>query len=83
MYVGIRGKERLTADREEIAVEADTVVYVKAGVELHFHDVADDLAVGPARIRDGFPAHARRDYLRHGATAAAVARRYGTAAKSR
>ena len=45
VYVGISGKGRLTADGEEFDVEADTIVYVKAGVKHHFHDVTDDLTV--------------------------------------
>ena len=45
VYVGISGKGRLTADGKEFDVEADTIVYVKAGVEHHFHDVTDDLIV--------------------------------------
>ncbi len=45
VYVGISGKGRLTADSEEFDVEAGAIIYVKAGVEHHFHDVNDDLTV--------------------------------------
>ena len=45
VYVGISGKGRLTADGEQSDVEAGAIVYVKAGVEHYFHDVADDLSV--------------------------------------
>lgn len=45
VYVGISGKGCLTVDSEEFRVESDTIVYVKAGVEHHFHDVTDDLTV--------------------------------------
>lgn len=45
IYVGIGGKGRLTADGVEFDVEANTIVFVKAGVEHHFHDVTDDLSL--------------------------------------
>ena len=45
VYVGVRGTGRLTADGEVFDVTASSVVYVKAGVEHHFHDVTDDLTV--------------------------------------
>lgn len=45
VYVGIRGIGRLTAGGEEFDIEPGVIVYVKAGVEHHFHDVADDLTV--------------------------------------
>jgi len=45
IYVGVRGQGQLTADGTQHTVEAGSVVYVKAGVELHFHDVVEDLSV--------------------------------------
>jgi mannose-6-phosphate isomerase-like protein (cupin superfamily) len=45
IYVGTSGSGRLTADGEEFHIEAGVIVYVKAGVEHHFHDIADDLTV--------------------------------------
>jgi mannose-6-phosphate isomerase-like protein (cupin superfamily) len=45
IYVGSTGKGQLTAGGKEFDVEAGVIVYVKAGVEHHFHDVADDLTV--------------------------------------
>lgn len=45
IYVGISGKGQLTADGEEFDVEANAIVFVKAGVEHYFHDVTDDLTV--------------------------------------
>lgn len=45
VYLGISGKGRLTADDKEFDVEPGAIVYVKAGVEHHFHDVSDDLTV--------------------------------------
>ena len=45
VYVGLRGKGRLTADGKQYDVDPDTIVFVKAGVEHFFHDVADDLTV--------------------------------------
>lgn len=45
VYVGIKGTGRLTADGDEFDLEADVIVYVKAGVEHYFHDVTDDLTM--------------------------------------
>lgn len=45
VYAGISGKGRLTADDEEFEVEAGAIIYVKAGVEHHFHDVTHDLTL--------------------------------------
>lgn len=45
IYVGVGGRGHLTADGELHQVEVGTVVYVKAGVEHHFHDVTEDLSV--------------------------------------
>ncbi len=45
VYVVISGKGRLTADGEALDVETNSVVYVKAGVDHHFHDVTHDLTV--------------------------------------
>lgn len=45
IYVGVRGQGQLTADGTQHTVEAGSVVYVKAGVEHHFHDVVEDLSV--------------------------------------
>ena len=45
VYVGVGGEGRLTADGEVFDVTANSVVFVKAGVEHHFHDVKDDLTV--------------------------------------
>ena len=45
VYVGISGAGRLTADDQEYDIETGSVVYVKSGVEHHFHDVTDDLTV--------------------------------------
>lgn len=45
IYVGVNGHGHLTADGEEYAIETGSVVYVKAGVEHHFHDVTVDLSV--------------------------------------
>ena len=45
LYVGVNGKGCLTADGEVFNVEASAIVFVKAGVDHHFHDVTDDLTV--------------------------------------
>lgn len=45
VYVGVSGKGRLTADGKVFDVAANSVVFVKAGVEHHFHDVTEDLTV--------------------------------------
>jgi mannose-6-phosphate isomerase-like protein (cupin superfamily) len=45
IYIGIRGHGRLTADGEEFAIESNTIVLVKAGIEHYFHDITDDLTV--------------------------------------
>ena len=45
IYVGVRGHGQLTADGTPHSVEAGSVVFVKAGVEHHFHDVTKDLSV--------------------------------------
>jgi len=45
VYIGVNGTGRLTADGEEFDVEAGTIVFVKAGIEHHFHDVTDHLTV--------------------------------------
>ena len=45
VYVGVSGKGQLTADGEVFDVSPSSVVFVKAGVEHHFHDVTDDLTV--------------------------------------
>ena len=45
VYVGVSGNGQLTADGERYRIEPGSVVYVKAGVEHHFHDVIDDLTV--------------------------------------
>lgn len=45
VYVGIRGKGRLTAGDKVFDVDANSIVYVRAGVEHHFHDVTADLTV--------------------------------------
>ena len=58
IYVGIQGHGQLTANGKQYEVEAGSVVYVKAGVEHHFHDVTEDLSVlvffaGGATVCDG------------------------------
>lgn len=45
MYLAVSGNGRLTVDGQQFVVGANTVVYVKAGVEHHFHDVTEDLTV--------------------------------------
>jgi len=45
VYVGSAGKGRLTAGGEQFEIGPGVIVYVKAGVEHHFHDVEDDLTV--------------------------------------
>lgn len=45
VYVGISGRGRLTADGEQSELNAGAIVYVKAGVEHHFHDVTAELTV--------------------------------------
>lgn len=45
VYVGVRGYGLLTADGMQHTVEAGSIVYVKAGVQHHFHDIAEDLSV--------------------------------------
>lgn len=45
VYIGVRGKGRLTADGDIFDVAKNAVIFVKSGVEHHFHDVAADLTV--------------------------------------
>ena len=45
VYVGISGVGQLTADGEKSVIEPGVIVYVKAGVEHHFHDVTHDLTL--------------------------------------
>ncbi len=45
IYVGVRGHGHLSADGELYEVGAGSIVYVRAGVEHHFHDVTEDLSV--------------------------------------
>ena len=45
VYIGVSGKGRLTSDGKQFNVDAETIIYVKAGVEHYFHDVTDDLTV--------------------------------------
>ena len=45
VYVGISGVGRLTVDQQEFEIEPGAIVYVKAGVKHHFHDVIEDLTV--------------------------------------
>ena len=45
VYVENAGKGRLTAGGEQFEIGPGVIVYVKAGVEHHFHDVEDDLTV--------------------------------------
>jgi quercetin dioxygenase-like cupin family protein len=45
VYHVIRGKARFTADGEESAVKAGTVLYVAAHVEHRFHAIEEDLEV--------------------------------------
>ena len=45
IYVGVSGRGHLTADDEKYEVKTGSVIYVKAGIKHHFHDVAEDLSV--------------------------------------
>ena len=45
VYVGLAGQGCLTADSRTFPMTTNTVVYVKAGVEHHFHDVSEDLSL--------------------------------------
>lgn len=45
VYVGVKGQGRLTADGVVFDVTANSVIFVEAGIEHHFHDVTDDLTV--------------------------------------
>lgn len=43
VYVGICGHGWLQVGGEEFEIKPEAIVYVKQGVEHHFHDVTDDL----------------------------------------
>lgn len=45
VYIGVKGKGRLTADGEVFDVAENSIVFAKAGVQHHFHDVTEDLIV--------------------------------------
>lgn len=45
VYIGVSGRGRLTADSVDYFVDADAIIFVKAGVEHYFHDVTEDLTV--------------------------------------
>lgn len=45
VYTGVKGKGRLTADGNVFEVAEDSIIFVKAGVQHHFHDVTEDLTV--------------------------------------
>lgn len=45
VYVGAKGKGRLTADGEVFEVAENSIIFVKAGVQHNFHDVVEDLTV--------------------------------------
>ena len=45
VYVVLRGKGVLTADGRDFAAQEGRVLFVKAGVEHHFHGVEEDLAL--------------------------------------
>ena len=60
VYVGVSGNGHLSAADKTFKVEAGSIVYVKAGVEHHFHDVTKDLSVlvffaGCTNDGDGVP----------------------------
>lgn len=43
VYIGVSGKGCITVDGEQSTIGPDTIVYVKAGVEHHFHNVTEYL----------------------------------------
>src|ERR671917_934241 len=45
VYYVVSGRARLSVADEEVEVTADSIVYVAAGVEHRFHDIAEDLRV--------------------------------------
>lgn len=45
VYVGLRGKGRLTVDGHVFDVTENSIVFVKAGIQHHFHDITEDLTV--------------------------------------
>lgn len=45
MYVVLAGQAWISVGAEERAVQAGDVVYVAAGIEHRFHDIAEDLEV--------------------------------------
>ncbi|MEM9643465.1 MAG: cupin domain-containing protein [Planctomycetota bacterium] len=45
VYLGVSGNGQLTAGGEVHGVHAGVIIYVKAGIEHHFHDVTDDLTL--------------------------------------
>jgi mannose-6-phosphate isomerase-like protein (cupin superfamily) len=45
VYYVARGRGFIQVGEEDRAVEAGSIVYVKAGVEHHFHTISEDLAI--------------------------------------
>jgi mannose-6-phosphate isomerase-like protein (cupin superfamily) len=45
VYYVIRGRARLQLAADELSVQPGTVIYVRAGVEHRFVDIAEDLSV--------------------------------------
>ena len=45
VYVGVKGRGRLTADGDVFEVAENSIIFVKAGVQHYFHDVIEDLTV--------------------------------------
>lgn len=45
VYLTTSGKGKLTADGQEFAMETGAIVFVKAGIDHHFHDIDEDLNV--------------------------------------
>ncbi len=45
VYLVLRGRGRIRVDGEDRPVEPGSVVYVPAGAEHRFHDIAEELAI--------------------------------------
>ena len=45
VYYVVSGRASIAVGAEEYPVEAGSVIFVKAGIEHRFHDIAEDLAI--------------------------------------